>query len=337
MHRNAILAAALLLILPACDAIDRARGRRADTEPTVSAQAGPLTLGLHTPGALSPGEEGIIRVTLSNRGDTGAHELQGMHVEVYVPEWMEPMPPRMGDPEVTMAAADEAHTRFTFQMHDTLPGGETLTFDQRVRVAPTREDGALTWSRVVRARLLGPAGRPVAEIESEVGVQRGEVTDDGPDAPPAAAQPRDRLGPARLGMTAAALRQAAPGARDTTWQQEGTEERGVVVPLEGSAGVLAVLAGDSVSRIEVRNPQPRTAERLGVGSRYSELRAAYGRACAAVGEGIVVVWFPGAPGISFALDAPVPQNVAQLRDNPDSIPADARVTRWWLRRGTDGC
>jgi hypothetical protein len=334
MHRIAILAVPLLLALSACDAIERARERRAPQEPTVSADAGPITLGLHTPGALAPGEVGIIRVSLANRGDTLAH---GMRVEVYVPEWMEPMPPRVGDPEVTMSALDEVHTRFAYRMRDSLPAGETRTFDQRVRVAPPAEDGGLSWSRVVRARLLTAAGQPLAEIESEVGVQRGTVTDtDHAPAPAAAAQPRDRLGPARLGMNTAALRRAASGARDTTWQQEGTEERGVVVPLGGGATAVAVLAGDTVSRIEVRDPRPRTAEEVGVGSRYAELRAAYGRACAAVGEGEVVVWFPAAPGISFALDAAVPQDPAQLRD-PERIPGDAAVTRWWLRRGAEGC
>jgi hypothetical protein len=338
MHRILTPAAVVLLLAAgACDAIDRARGRDTATEPTVSANAGPLTLGLHTPGALDHGEEGIIRVSLMNRGDTAAH---GVRVELQVQEWMEPMPPRVGEPEVTMAATEEGRTRFSYRVNDTLDAGETRILDQRVRVAPPSPDGSLTWSRVVSARLLSPAGHPLAEIESEVGVQRGTVTDTTPGAaPPAeAAQPRDRLGPVRLGMTAAALRQAAAGARDTTWSQEGTEERGVWVPMEGGrARALAVLSGDSVARIEVRAAEPRTAEGMGVGSRYSELRSTYGRACADVGEGVVVVWFPAAPGISYALDAPVPGNPAQLRESPDRIAGTARVTRWWVRRGTDGC
>lgn len=74
--------------------------------------------------------------------------------------------------------------------------------------------------------------------------------------------------------------------------------------LQEKVRALTVLAGDTVMRIEVRDPQTRTREGMDVGSRYSELRAAYGPACVGIGEGIVVVWFPAAPGVSFALDAP---------------------------------
>lgn len=74
-----------------------------------------------------------------------------------------------------------------------------------------------------------------------------------------------------------------------------------------------------------------------MGSTLEELRSAYGAACADVGEGNVVVWFADAPGISFALDAPVPGSAAQLRKSPDRLPGTARVTRWWVRIGHHDC
>ena len=340
MHRITIRSAAVLLplALAGCDAVNRVRGGGDRAEAPVSANAGPLTLGLHTPGVLVPGQEGLIRLSLTNRGDTVAHPVR---VELQVPEWMEPLPPREGDPEVVMGPGDAGHTRFTYRLDDTLRAGQTRVLNQRFRVAPATRDGSTTWSRAVRARLLSGSGGVLAEIESEVAVQRGASPDSArPAAPPAAAapgEPRDRLGPVHLGMAAAALRQAAPGAKDTTWSQEGSQERGVLVPLPGEGRALAVLGGDTVMRIEVRDPQTRTREGMGVGSRYSELRAAYGPACAGIGEGIVVVWFPAAPGASFALDAPVPANPGAARALAEGIPATSRVTRWWLRRGADRC
>jgi hypothetical protein len=334
MRSRFLVAVPLLLLSGACDQIDRVRGReqQAPPPPAASATAGPLMLGLTTPGAIAHGEEGILRLTLSNRGDTVA---RGVRVELLVPEWMEPMPPRPGDPEVTMAATDEAQTRFAYRIQDSLVAGETKVVEQRIRVAPAPADGALTWSRLVRARLLSASGQAIAEVESEVSLSGTPGADTTRVAQPAA--PRDRLGPVRLGLGAAALRQAVAGSRDTTWSAEGTEERGVVVPLDGGARVLAVIAGDSVHRIEVRDPAVRTQERVGVGSRLADLRSAYGRTCAAVGEGTVVVWFPSAPGISFALDAPIPANPATIGEDPERIPGTARVTRWWLRRGTEAC
>ncbi|HEX6910627.1 MAG TPA: hypothetical protein VF142_09530, partial [Longimicrobium sp.] len=97
MHRITIRSAAVVLPLLAfagCDAVNRVRGGADRAEAPVSASAGPLTLGLSTPGALTPGQEGVIRLSLANRGDTVARPVR---VELQVPEWMEPMPPREGD------------------------------------------------------------------------------------------------------------------------------------------------------------------------------------------------------------------------------------------------
>ncbi|CAN5872737.1 hypothetical protein BH23GEM7_BH23GEM7_20750 [soil metagenome] len=354
MHRKAlpIWIAGLLSLGSACEFVDRTRGREVAVDTAaVSTTAGVLALGMEVPGMLRPGEEGVVRLSLTNRGDTIAH---GMRLDLLVPGWMEPLTPEPGGREVTIAASPEEGTRLSYRMDDPpVQPGETQTVEQRIRFPATSPvtEGATPWSRVIRARLAGPDGQPLAEVESEVALDtlamgRGDTTrlaqsprdtaggDARGDRP---AIERDRLGPARLGMTTGALRQAASGARDTTWTREGTRERGQVVPLQGGGRAIAVLAGDTISRIEVRDTIARTREGLGVGSRFEELRSAYGRTCADVAKGEVVVWFPNAPGVSFALDARVPENAAQLRENPERIPGSARVTRWWLRRGPDRC
>lgn len=330
------LCALLLLATSACEVVDRVRNRGADAEtPDASATAGALSLGLQVPGRLGPGSEGTVRLSLTNRGDSVP---RGIRLELLVPGWMQLAPPRPGEREVTMAAADDEGTRFSYRMDDPpLRPGETQWVEQRIRfpAAGPLTQGAQPWGRLIRARLIGADGEPLAQVESEVELDSTVMARAVGPGQASAAQ-RDVLGPARLGMPAAELRQAVRGARDTTWSQEGTTERGLVIPLERGGRALAVLSGDSVRRIEVRDSIVRTREGLRVGSRLEELRAAYGRACAGIGEGVVVVWFPAAPGISFALDTPF-ADVDRLRDDPERIPGTARVTRWWLRRGTDSC
>lgn len=332
--------AALIFGSTACEIVDRVRNRGAAVETAAnSASAGGLTLGLQTPGVLRPGEEGVIRLSLTNRSDTVP---RGVRLDLLVPGWMEPMPPRPGDREVTMAALAEEGTRFSYRMDEPpVEPGQVQTVEQRIRVPLTHavSGGAIPWSRVVRARLVTARGDPVAEVQSEISLSD---TLPGNSARRASeekqGEARDQLGPVRLGMAAAALRQAVPRARDTTWTAEGIPERGIVVPIDGGGRAIVLLAGDTVVRIMVPDSVPRTQEGLGVGSTLAQLRGAYGRACAGVGEGNLVVWFPGTPGISFALDARPESSGGQVRyDSEQGLPASARVTRWWLRRGADRC
>jgi hypothetical protein len=330
---------ALLTAAPACDAVDRTRSRigtgTTDTL-TAAATGSGLVLGLQAPGILQTGEEGVLRLSVTNRADTAVTDIS---LELIVPAWAEPMPPRVGDREVTMAALPDGGTRFAYDMQDApLQAGQAQSVEQRIRVASAlaRDPNAPTHG-VVRVRLLGSDGQPLAEVEGQIMLDSAAVSDTTRATAAEIANRREQIGPVRLGMTAAALRQAATTTRDTTWTQEGMAQRGAWVPLSGRGRVLAVLSGDSVVRLEVRDTVVRTREQLGVGSRLEELRASYGPPCADAGEGTVVVWFANAPGISFALDVPVPTDVAQMRANPDRLPGTARVTRWWLRRGVSNC
>lgn len=330
-------AVVLLLVGSGCDYIDRARNGGATPVDTsgVTATAGGFLLAMQMPGAIAEGGEGTVRLSLTNRGDTVP---RGVTLDLLMPLWVEPLPPRPGERPVTMTAVAEEGLRFTFTLDDeTLGPGQTQTVEQRIRVprgAP-RIGGAGPRGQIVRARLIDPAGQPLVEVASQLALDSVRA-DSGPGGGEAAVEP-DGIGPLRLGMARAAVAQTVPGSRDTSWLQEGTQERGLVVPFAGGGTAIAVLSGDTVTRIEVRNSSIRAHDRVGVGSTLQELRAAYGRPCAAVGEGEVVVWFSSAPGISFALDAPLPEQPGQIAANPERIPGSATVTRWWVRRGPDTC
>lgn len=330
----ALIVLVMFSTISGCDAVDQARDRFGTTDTlTVAGSGSGLMLGLQAPATLGAGEEGILRLSVTNRTDTTVAQIR---LELMVPGWAVPMPPRPGEREVSMAALPDGGTRFAYSMEGTpIERGGTEVVEQRIRV-PAVDTAApdAAWSRIVRGRLLDAHGEALAEVQGEIGFEG--------DAPSftttaAAGERRDRMGPVRLGMSSAALRQAVPAARDTTWTQEGTSEQGAWVPLADGGRTLAVLSGDSVVRIEARDPAVRTREGLGVGSSLEELRSTYGVACADVGDDVVVVWFAGAPGVRFALDSTVPQDPARLRANPDRLPGTARVTRWWLHRGHDSC
>ena len=323
--------------LTACDTVERVRGRfgATTTDTVVTATGSGLALGLQAPPALRPGDEGMLRLTLNNQTDTAVSQVR---LELRVPGWVEPMAPRPGDRPVTMAALENGTTVFSYRLDEApLQSGQVETVHQRIRVPASgiTRRGNAPWTREVRARLLAADGRVLAEVQTDVNVDSAAMaaaTSPATDVTPPSR--RERLGPVQLGMTAAAVKQAAAGARDTTWSEGGARQRGILVPVANRTA-LAVLSGDAVARIEAGHPAVQTAENLGVGSRLSDLRAAYGMACADVIDGRVVVWFAGAPGAAFVLNTPAPRNAAELEAG--RIPETAQVTRWWLGRDVANC
>ena len=324
--------------LTACDSIDRARSRfgNTTTDTVITSTGSGLALGLQAPPAIRPGDEGLIRLSIHNQTDTAVSQVR---LELHVPARAEPMAPRPGDRPVTMVALENGTTVFSYRTEETpLKPGEVARVEQRIRVpaAGSTSRGNAPWTREVRARLLGSENRVLDEVETAIAVDSAALpatttTAAGDAAPPVR---RERIGPVQLGMSAAAVKQAARGARDTTWSEAGARQRGILVPVANRTA-LAVLSGDAVVRIEAGHPAVQTDERVGVGSRLSELRTAYGSPCADVIDGRVVVWFARAPGAAFALDAPVPRDPAQL--DVGRIPGNAQVTRWWVSREAEIC
>ena len=214
-----------------CEAVDRARSRFGTTDTIATVTGTGLALGLQTPGLLRPGDEGALRLTLTNHTDT---VVSAIRLELIVPGWAEAMPPRVGERPVTMAAMEDGSTLFSYQMADMpLDPKGVQTVEQRIRVPassiPSR--GEVPWTRTVRARLVDGNGRALAEVLSELMLDSIAIPVARSLAGADTAGRRDRLGAVELGMNAVAVKQAVRTARDTTWMQEGTQQRGLVYPV----------------------------------------------------------------------------------------------------------
>lgn len=130
--------------------------------------------------------------------------------------------------------------------------------------------------------------------------------------------------------------------RDTAFSLgEGIQENGRVVNLGGSSAVIIVGQDTDpvIERIMLADSSIRTDAGIGVGKTVGALRAAYGRVCAAMGEGRVVVAVPPLSGVSFGTSATassLPRGT-RVESNPNAIPDNATITSIWLHSGGSLC
>lgn len=281
-------------------------------------------------------EEDTLRVTVVNATE---QPLSGdLHLFVGAP--VEMLFDSAAGPPPGLQSSGEG-TRITFPL-GTLAAGASTELRQAVRTPPApvqrRPSGENdTTSRFPVRAWVSTAGAPERALAQDtIRIRPGsEVVTGGCGGVKDVAVTRYGIGPLRLEMRAGDVRTLCPEARDTTWEQEGTTERGLNVRLDGRP-VLLVLSGQTVQRIQVDTAGIRTGTGVGVGSTLADLRGRYGRMCAGQGEGRIAVWFPAAPGISFGLDSATVAPPGPELD-PASLPETARVARLWVRQGTDDC
>jgi len=279
-------------------------------------------------------EEDTLRVTVVNATEQPLSGELGLFVAAPVEVMVDSgaaAPPR--------AERSGGGTRLFFPV--ALAPGASGDFRQAVRTPPApidrpRSTPADSLSRFpVRAGVTAADGAELVQAQDTIRIRPGsEVVAGGCGGVKDVAVTRYGIGPLRLDMRAGDVRTLCPEARDTTWLgQEAMTERGLAVRLAGHP-VLVVLDGETVARIRVDSAGLRTGAGAGVGNTLGELRGRYGRACAGHGEGFIAVWFPAAPGISFALDSTA---VAVGTPEAGLLPETARVERMWVRQGSDDC
>jgi hypothetical protein len=326
------------------DAADRDGGKEAAPAPvTVQALEG-VQVELHLPDSLAFGQTGEVHATVANRSGT---PVSGARLQLFVQLPLQPVPdsaapagstasastasPSIAHP--TAAVPADSGVRLTFAV-GALAAGQASEIVERVRLPTAGARDTVPVPIRVRAWVEAADGRAVGGAVEDTLLPR--VPSAAACGGAGAQVMRYGVGGVRLGMKANDLRGLCPGVRDTAWREEGTAVKGLAFALAGHP-LLAVVQGDSVVRVVVRDQGLATPAGVGVGSTLGDLRARYGRACAAMPATDVVVWFPNAPGIGFTLGAQPPAEWGGRHDDPALLPDTARVTRLRVRSGDDDC
>ena len=143
------------------------------------------------------------------------------------------------------------------------------------------------------------------------------------------------VGPVRIGARISAVSTACETRDSAITLGEGMTERAHSIDV-GGGHVVALSTGSadtSITRIIVRDSIFATAKAIHIGSTIGALRAAHGKVCAAVGEGNVVAFAAGMPGISFettVTPAELHGGAAAVERNADVIPDAVTIGAIWI-------